>query len=303
MGIASLNTAFVADFAFLCLIFSIGYVANFHITPHLRVLPEECTLIPSTTGVASYVFEYLFRVALGPSDGWLEHHTRSTFPSLLAGIITVAFPGIVVVFCRSQTNSLLPGVVPVPRKESLLRTLIFFAYTVAIMTAFTSLGKVTFGRYRPDFMRRCPEWTTHTEPWSDVSLCFPTSLSEWMCCLKGEYSLLREGQLSFPSGHSGIGLAAITFCILIILYGREKRQMHHYILSAVMGVAGIAVAISRVIDHRHHLSDVMVGATIGISLAVSMFYAFYSCQMRTLGTMAVMRILPLLTLGARDSTE
>lgn len=63
---------------------------------------------------------------------------------------------------------------------------------------------------------------------------------------------------SFPSGH-----AAIAFSLATSL----SEEIHHHWASALLYTAAAGTAWSRLNDHRHWCSDVLGGATIGITAA------------------------------------
>jgi undecaprenyl-diphosphatase len=68
--------------------------------------------------------------------------------------------------------------------------------------------------------------------------------------------LFKNGYHSFPSGHTG---AAFAFFGVLLFANRRHRPW------ALLAAA--AIAWSRIYLNVHHLSDVMVGALVGLTTA------------------------------------
>jgi membrane-associated phospholipid phosphatase len=83
------------------------------------------------------------------------------------------------------------------------------------------------------------------------------AIQEWNGLWRGRASLLFNSQYhSFPSGHTGVAFA--LFGVLLF----ADRRHGWWALSAAA-----AIAWSRVYSSAHHLSDVMVGALLGLMTA------------------------------------
>lgn len=138
----------------------------------------------------------------------------------------------------------------------------------AALGLFESLGltffltqtlKVTVGRLRPDFLARC-------QP--DDSL---------QC--RGEGSAIRTGRRSFPSGHTSISFAGGVF-LSLYLWGKLKPLeggafwKTALVLLPLSGAA--LVGVSRVLDHRHHWEDVLVGALLGTGVSCLTYFLNFS---------------------------
>jgi membrane-associated phospholipid phosphatase len=121
------------------------------------------------------------------------------------------------------------------------------AETLATGAALTAAIKVTFGRRRPD------------------------------------YAADRVGRFggerrSFLSGHSTQAFEIATYSILYLHehgFDDDFRWTHGLAYAGIATGASL-VAAERVYHHRHHLSDVIAGATFGTLLAI----AFFSYQER-----------------------
>ena len=81
---------------------------------------------------------------------------------------------------------------------------------------------------------------------------------------------------SFPSGHAQIALCCAVFFMVIsprdslLLTSIFQTYLHRrrvtvltYLVQALMLVLAVYCGYSRVLDHRHHLTDVIAGSVLG----------------------------------------
>ena len=120
------------------------------------------------------------------------------------------------------------------------------AQSFAMTALVTGLGKVTFGRHRPDY---------------DASN--PTD----------------DSRRSFPSGHSSQALSAATYTILYLRsHGfdslREKGTLPWWEAATylTLGAAAIAVPVERVVHNRHHATDALAGSLLGLGTSAAFFW-------------------------------
>ncbi|KAK2951895.1 putative PAP2 superfamily [Blattamonas nauphoetae] len=183
--------------------------------------------------------------------------------------------------------------------------------------------KVTLSRLRPDFLSRCLPDLKETKRIHEMQLRQHGFLTAYPYQCTGDDSIIREGRLSFPSGHSSISMWSTTVCIgfaALAAISHRKRQKnrqssHRTIpqieeqlsipstfssvehsskdaiysvprkpayfrcesniqsgstLSLILTVASLLpllttcfIAITRIVDHRHHPSDIFGGITVG----------------------------------------
>lgn len=145
----------------------------------------------------------------------------------------------------------------------------------------TDVTKNAVGRYRPDWLSRCQPAIVNPVEIQGYGLspgenpeCTRTDLSS---------SKLDDGHKSFPSGHSStafcLGLFVCGYCIwqlfskwkeyssqctrthARLLYSLSRSMVFIWILFQIGWAWGVAV--SRIIDNKHHVGDVVAGAVLG----------------------------------------
>jgi phosphatidate phosphatase len=147
----------------------------------------------------------------------------------------------------------------------------------------TLLGKQTIGRVRPNFLDVC-------KPLVDVyalDICKKTNylipLEDFQCANK-DLSEVNESRKSFPSGHSSTSFYIAIFLILYLHRTWHKRHLGlltHFFQFILFAMA-FFTAMSRVVDNKHHPSDVIAGTVLGSVVAVfayfhlSLFYRRYN---------------------------
>lgn len=135
----------------------------------------------------------------------------------------------------------------------------------------TEIGKQTVGRLRPHFLTVCKpdfEKLKCFEKINGVDVALYVPLRDGICT--GDPHIVKEARLSFPSGHSSFTTYSMIF-IIIYLEARLVLQRTRFIKSIIQLIAFIAAwftCMSRVSDFKHHYTDVVGGAAIGLSLAV-----------------------------------
>lgn len=114
--------------------------------------------------------------------------------------------------------------------------------SLGVTGVITNILKVITGRLRPDFFSRC----------------FPEGhIEEDMVC-NGEPRLIVEGRKSFPSGHSSMSFASMTFLTLYLMAklrifddnGRGKGW--RVVVCVLPLILASCIAISRSCDYHHH---------------------------------------------------
>ncbi|XP_004441442.1 PREDICTED: lipid phosphate phosphohydrolase 2 isoform X1 [Ceratotherium simum simum] len=135
-----------------------------------------------------------------------------------------------------------------------------FLFGAAVSQSLTDLAKYMVGRLRPNFLAVCdPDWG-HV----NCSVYVP---AEQVC--RGSPASVTEARLSFYSGHSSFGMYCMMFLALYVQarlcwkWARLLRPTVQFFLVAF----ALYVGYTRVSDHKHHWSDVLVGLLQGALVA------------------------------------
>lgn len=134
----------------------------------------------------------------------------------------------------------------------------------------TEIGKRSIGRLRPHFIDVCkPDWDK-IECFTQidgVNVANYIYYSDEICT--GDPHLIREARVSFPSGHSSFTVYSMVF-VIIYLEARMKMSVSR-ILKTLFQLTAFIIAwhtcMSRVSDFKHHHTDVIAGAALGLSVA------------------------------------
>ncbi|OUM65000.1 hypothetical protein PIROE2DRAFT_8063 [Piromyces sp. E2] len=134
---------------------------------------------------------------------------------------------------------------------------------------FSDFIKFFAGRYRPSFLTVCD---VDFDKVKEQFLHFQNVIG-------GDKKLIVEEQKSFPSGHTALAFATLTFLTLYLagqlrLYHGKCRVWKYGIVSAPLFFA-FYVPFSRLMDYRHHWEDVLVGGLIGMFFAITLYYFIY----------------------------
>ncbi|EKF31485.1 phosphatidic acid phosphatase protein, putative [Trypanosoma cruzi marinkellei] len=155
------------------------------------------------------------------------------------------------------------------------------AQTLALISQLVvvNLLKVYAGRIRPDYLERLRSLgiDENTYSKSDVKNMTPT---EFYCNLGLEHSVLRDGLLSFPSGHSSTSFSVLTFMSLFLFAYTQPSSRGGSFLRLILSLSPLTIAflcaVSRTRDYWHHFDDIVAGTLIGIVSALICFHnAFY----------------------------
>uniref|UniRef100_A0A915IYI7 Phosphatidic acid phosphatase type 2/haloperoxidase domain-containing protein n=1 Tax=Romanomermis culicivorax TaxID=13658 RepID=A0A915IYI7_ROMCU len=138
----------------------------------------------------------------------------------------------------------------------------YFLFGAALCLSLTKIGKFSIGRLRPHFMSVC-------RPSFNISECSDHKYIEEPHCT-GDQDKIRNGRLSFPSGHSSFAFYTMMFAIFYIqaqVVWATVRSLIKPTLQFILFCLAFGTALSRISDYKHHWSDVFAGSIIGIICA------------------------------------
>lgn len=199
-------------------------------------------------------------------EWWLYNypHVKNTrVPTRLLYTLVIAVPVLTIL--------LFSGVLTPRRKVSdVIHALLCSSLAFVLNGILTNMIKLTVGRPRPDFFKRC-------YPNGAAPLGQP-SVNNLVCF--GDPDLIIEGRKSFPSGHSSMSFMAFGFCALYIagklqVLSRRRGDSMRLVMSILPLCCALLVAISRTCDYRHHWQDVVVGSALGMSVSYCVYFQYY----------------------------
>ena len=120
------------------------------------------------------------------------------------------------------------------------------------------------GRLRPDFLARCL-------PKIDGA--------GNAVCTQTKALIMKEGRRSFPSGHASISFSGLGFLGFFLAGQLRIFDGQAHLTRVSMCIApltlSLIVAISRVMDYRHHWSDVVAGSLLGLGVAWIVYQLYF----------------------------
>lgn len=207
-----------------------------------------------------------FRREFSLTDTSIQHtyavHER--VPTWLLGVLAILIPAIIIaVFALGISRSVW----------DLHNGLLGFVLANALTVTITTLVKVTVGRPRPDLIDRC-------QPASGSANAEPYGLVTDIICTVGvNNKILRDGFRSFPSGHASTSFAGFTYLSLYLagklhLFDRRGHAVTAWLCGTPL-MAATLIAVSRTMDYRHHATDVIAGALLGLTVAYWSYKLYY----------------------------
>ncbi|MCJ1478024.1 hypothetical protein MMC13_006699 [Lambiella insularis] len=200
------------------------------------------------------------------------------FVAIACPVIIIAFYTIVIdgIFSNHRHNvTASTGRKSMGRKYKLKHRL--WELNCGILGLLLSLGaayvitgtlKNATGKPRPDFIARC----LPLQGSEDLPIF---GLSNSTICTQSDKSVLKDGFRSFPSGHSSTSFAGLFY---LSLYLAAKLQVLDHrgevwktLVVTIPTLGAALIAVSRIMDARHHPFDVISGSLLGILTA---YYAY-----------------------------
>ncbi|XP_061181420.1 phospholipid phosphatase 2-like [Saccostrea echinata] len=141
------------------------------------------------------------------------------------------------------------------------RVLLPFVFGAVVEHLTTDIGKYSIGRLRPHFLSVC-------QPDPAKYNCVTGYITDDVCT--GDQSLIREARLSFPSGHASFSTYTMIFAMLYVQARLRWRIVYllRPLIQLILFYLAFYTCLSRVSDYKHHWSDVLAGAIIGVVTAI-----------------------------------
>uniref|UniRef100_A0A6P4FRE2 Phosphatidate phosphatase n=1 Tax=Drosophila rhopaloa TaxID=1041015 RepID=A0A6P4FRE2_DRORH len=158
-------------------------------------------------------------------------------------------------------------------------TVRWFLYGYVFSDLLKGIGKHTIGRLRPHFLAVCrPHFADGTNCSDAANRGVLNYHSDYICrpdLPQTSEDMIRDLTVSFPSGHSTMAFYGLVF---VALHLRRRRwPLPGSLLGPVLQLACVAVAsfvaLSRVMDYKHHWSDVAAGSLLGVGTAFAVVQA------------------------------
>ncbi|EXJ79188.1 hypothetical protein A1O3_08689 [Capronia epimyces CBS 606.96] len=128
------------------------------------------------------------------------------------------------------------------------------------------------GRPRPDLIDRC-------QPRAGSTDGVPYGLVTKAICTQQDESIMQDGFRSFPSGHSSSSFAGLFFLSLYLaakLHVLDHRgEVWRTLIVLIPTLAASCIAMSRIMDARHHPFDVLFGSALGILCAWGAYRQYF----------------------------
>ncbi|KAK7824074.1 hypothetical protein U0070_019760, partial [Myodes glareolus] len=192
-------------------------------------------------------------------------YREDTIPYALLGGIIIPFSIIVMIageslsihFNALQSNSFVGN----HYIATIYKAIGTFLFGAAASQSLTDIAKYSIGRLRPHFLAVCdPDW-------SKIN-CSDGYIENYIC--RGNAEKIREGRLSFYSGHSSFSMYCMLFTALYLqarMKGDWARLLRPTLQFGLVALS-IYVGLSRISDYKHHWSDVLIGFIQGAMVAI-----------------------------------
>ncbi|XP_065213427.1 putative phosphatidate phosphatase [Planococcus citri] len=198
--------------------------------------------------------------------------TASTVPTPVVAVIGVAIPVLLIFwgeYAETKRNKNTTNIVHNIGKYkithyhwNLYRRLICCVSGGLFSFLITEVAKIEIGRLRPNFIDVCGI------RWSDYcpNETYPYIGAEKFKCTNSDSD---ESRVSFPSGHASFSFYVAVFTVL---YLEKRLKIESTILKPTIQFLVLLlawfVALSRIMDNKHHWSDVLAGMVIGSGVAL-----------------------------------
>ncbi|KAK3591655.1 hypothetical protein CHS0354_040563 [Potamilus streckersoni] len=195
-----------------------------------------------------------------------------TVSTALAAILSALIPAILMAVIEGvhhyQSRQKGQGWNHLKYTTTCYKTIGVFLFGMGLTLILGEIGKLFAGRLRPHFFDVC-------KPDYGKIDCFRNNFSVYVnvgdqYCMGTDLSLMTDARKSFPSNHATAAFFGFTYFIIYLQVRFIWTRIYLFrplLQAAFMGVA-LYIAFSRIMDHKHHLIDILGGAVLGIIVAV-----------------------------------
>lgn len=211
---------------------------------------------------------------------------RDTVQSSALYAIGLIIPLVVIVVCGLLENLVLSRR---PLRNGLRAfitvhiSMLPFIFGFAAERLLKQISKVSVGRLRPNFFDACVP-VLRGNPICDDAKNFGVYILNYECKATAGNDgvaayLDHEMRTSFPSGHTSLVFYSMTFVVYYL--HRFSQSLRRYranfglfvlLLQFLCVLLAWFVGISRVLDYKHHWSDVFAGGLLGLSVGIAVSY-------------------------------
>lgn len=135
----------------------------------------------------------------------------------------------------------------------------------------TQALKNACGKPRPDIIDRC-------QPRAGSADAVTYGLSNSSICT-GDPAIIKDGFRSWPSGHSSSSFAGLFYLSLWVagkLHFMDNRgEVWKALIVIIPCIAATLIAVSRIMDARHHPFDVITGSLLGVVCAYLSYHQYF----------------------------
>ncbi|XP_030381959.1 putative phosphatidate phosphatase isoform X2 [Scaptodrosophila lebanonensis] len=145
-----------------------------------------------------------------------------------------------------------------------------FVFGLGVEQLTTEIAKYVIGRLRPHFFALCQPMLHDNSNCSDP-INAQRYIEDFSCTgPDASAKLVKEVRLSFPSGHSSFTCYAMLYLVIYLqrrMHWKRIKMLRHMLQTLLLMFAWYT-ALTRVSDYKHHWSDVLAGAGIGMAYAI-----------------------------------
>ncbi|KAH7412859.1 phosphatidic acid phosphatase type 2/haloperoxidase [Cadophora sp. MPI-SDFR-AT-0126] len=234
-----------------------------------------------------------------------SYHSTQIVPIWLAILFAPILPTITVfIFCllrigHSPDSSPQPAQKPKSwdlklRLKDLHHAWLGIGYAILFAFGISNALEKFAGQPRPDLIARC-----QVDPQvylNETIMLFRAGVVDSSVCRQTDSFILDEGFASFPSGHSSVDFAGLTYLSLFLALRlsilnpchhtytgtqdlpiaqttRKSKPLFRLLIVFLPLAIAISVSVTRVLDNRHHPSDVLAGSLLGIGSAWNAYWS------------------------------